>query len=55
VFINFDSLPITKLKHKSSGASLWYIACAIIEVKDDPFVIGSYYEIKKSKYIEAFM
>jgi len=51
VYINFDGLPI----HKSSGGTLWPISCAIIEVKDDPFVIGSYYGTKKPKDIEAYL
>jgi len=51
VYINFDGLPI----HKSSSGSLWPISCAIIEVKDDPFVIGSYYGTKEPKDIEAYL
>jgi len=51
VYINFDGLPI----HKSSGGSLWPISCAIVEVKDDPFVIGSYYGTKEPKDIETYL
>jgi len=34
---------------------LWPISCAIVEVKDNPFVIGSYYGTKEPKDIETYL
>jgi len=51
VFINFDGLPI----YNSSGSLLWPISYSIAQLKNEPFIVGSYFGSKEPKSIELYL
>jgi len=51
VFINFDELPI----NKCNFISLWSISCSLKEIKDEPFIIGSYCGTKEPSSVSVYL